>query len=130
MLVRAWFFTLCFLAFYGNGQSLLPFLIHNFKIILVCLLFIVYIRSVREYWTSLLGTIWKELLMYRYMWYMLTFIKATKVTKLCMDKLYVASILRMIKVLSSFVMLQMLERSMIQRNRQQQSSWIIWACFK
>ena len=33
---------------------------------------------------------------------MLTFIKAAKGTKLCMDKLYVTSILR-IKVLSSFV---------------------------
>ena len=41
---------------------------------------------------------------------MLTFIKIAKVTKLCMDKLYVARILR-IKVLSSFVMLQKLERS-------------------
>ena len=52
---------------------------------------------------------------------MLTFIKAAKVTKLSMDKLYVASILR-IKILSIFVMLQELERSMIQSNRQQKSS--------
>ena len=43
---------------------------------------------------------------------MLTFIKAAKVIKLCMDKLYVANILR-IKVLSTFVMLQKWERSMI-----------------
>ena len=50
-------------------------------------------------------------------------LKAVKVIKLCMDKLYVASILR-IKVLSTFVMLQELERSMIQSNRQQQSSCI------
>ena len=52
---------------------------------------------------------------------MLTFMKATKVAKVCMDKLYVASILRT-KVLSIFVMLQELERSMIQSNRQQESS--------
>ena len=41
---------------------------------------------------------------------MLTFIKTAKVTKLCMDKLHVAEIL-WIKVLSTFVMLQDLERS-------------------
>ena len=40
----------------------------------------------------------------------MTFMKASKVTKLCLDKLYVARILR-IKILSSFVMLQELERS-------------------
>ena len=40
--------------------------------------------------------------------YMLTFTKAMIVIKLCMDKLYVASILR-IKVLSTYVMLQELE---------------------
>ena len=41
---------------------------------------------------------------------MLTFIKVAKVTKFYVDKLYVARILRS-KVLSSFVMLQKLERS-------------------
>ena len=51
---------------------------------------------------------------------MLTYIKAVKVTKLCMDKLYVASSYTKDQ---DFVMLQELERSMIQSNRQQQSSY-------
>ena len=41
-----------------------------------------------------------------------------------MDKLYVASILRT-KILSTFVMLQELERSMIQSNRQQATAEFI-----
>ena len=55
---------------------------------------------------------------------MLTFIKAMTVTKLCMDKLYVAVAILRIKVFSTFVKLQELERSMIQSNGQQQSSYV------
>ena len=54
---------------------------------------------------------------------MLTFMKATKVTKLCLDKLYVARILR-IKVLSSFVMLQELERSSYEPRQQATAKFI------
>ena len=53
----------------------------------------------------------------------MTFIKVAKVTKLCMDKLYVASILK-IKVLSSFVMLQKLERSSYDPKQQATAKYI------